>query len=497
MSSVSVFCIESRVEDNDNFYARFQLGPFDLDQGLTFANTLRRALLSELKGLAITSVVITGASHEYSTLPGVKETVLDILLNLKKVVFSTKSFVPTEGSGGRNFFNQEIYSCLKIEGPTKVYAKHLKLPPQIECVNPLQHIATLSYDGVLELRVTIAEGKNYIIHTPSGIKNPSSNTPSSKPKINLNKILSQNEILEKSKTELALLKKVEYHRENREKVDILLRRVKEEIKKNFFNIPATNVSNSSSPAPQGYLQNKTSLLGFSELKIQEKKAEPTHRYFDSQVDKILKEPQIKLLFDQLKSNNQKLNQKNLVKELVIDELFKTKKAQNLLIDSVFMPVEKVNFFIETPFEFTESQENVILDIWTNGSIHPRRAIQEAAKSLVGLFEPFQFFDKTTTSSPSKASVVRLLKKKSTNDFLSVFRESKETFDRAYAIGGTSPHSNFDIENFNFSEKVYIALKKENINTIDDLLMCIKKNKFLINKIRKLELSEITKKLKKK
>ena len=65
------------------FYGRFQLGPFNIGQGLTIATALRRTLLSELVGLAITAVTIKNASHEYSTLTGVRESVLDITLNLK------------------------------------------------------------------------------------------------------------------------------------------------------------------------------------------------------------------------------------------------------------------------------------------------------------------------------------------------------------------------------------------------------------------------------
>ena len=92
VEQVLLSCIESRIENNRSFYGRFQLGPFDLGQGLTVATALRRTLLSELTGIAITAVTIQGASHEYSTLHGVRESVLDILLNLKQIVFSRTEF---------------------------------------------------------------------------------------------------------------------------------------------------------------------------------------------------------------------------------------------------------------------------------------------------------------------------------------------------------------------------------------------------------------------
>ena len=86
MSQFLISCEESRIENNKSFYGRFYLGPFDSSQSVTIANTLRRTLLSELYGLAIVSVEIEGANHEYSSLPGVKDSVLDILLNLKEIV---------------------------------------------------------------------------------------------------------------------------------------------------------------------------------------------------------------------------------------------------------------------------------------------------------------------------------------------------------------------------------------------------------------------------
>ena len=148
-------CIESRVENHRSFYGRFQLGPFQVGQGITVANTLRRALLSELTGLAITSVKINGASHEYSTLKGVRESVLNILLNLKQIVL-TSDFQ----------FNESQIGYLHVQGPTIVKANDLKLPLGIHCVDPEQYIATLSYDGILKLKFVISMGQNYIIQTP-------------------------------------------------------------------------------------------------------------------------------------------------------------------------------------------------------------------------------------------------------------------------------------------------------------------------------------------
>ena len=114
MENFLLTCIESRIENNTTFYGRFQLGPFDGGQGLTIANALRRVLLSELSGLAIVAVDIQGVTHEYSYLKGIRESILDILLNLKQIVL-TSDFDCKE--------TQIAY--LNFQGPGKIKAKDL------------------------------------------------------------------------------------------------------------------------------------------------------------------------------------------------------------------------------------------------------------------------------------------------------------------------------------------------------------------------------------
>lgn len=151
LENLTLCCIESRIENNRNFYGRFQLGPFDLGQGLTVANALRRTLLSEISGLAIVAVEIEGARHEYSTLPGVRESVLDILLNLKQVVLTSRFQI-----------TQPQFAYLQVQGPGIIKAGDLKLPLSIQCVDPDQYLATLADDGVLNIKFYICQGKNYI-----------------------------------------------------------------------------------------------------------------------------------------------------------------------------------------------------------------------------------------------------------------------------------------------------------------------------------------------
>jgi DNA-directed RNA polymerase alpha subunit len=155
---ILVSCRESIMENKKSFYGRFYIGPLEVGQGITLANALRRALLSELNGLAITTVEIEGVSHEYSTLTGVRESVLDILLNLKQIVLKAKKSVKRA---------QTAY--IYCQGPGVIRATDIILPSYIQCVDPEQYIATLSSDGILKMKLIIRQGKNYLVQTPNAL----------------------------------------------------------------------------------------------------------------------------------------------------------------------------------------------------------------------------------------------------------------------------------------------------------------------------------------
>lgn len=139
-------CKECVLENPRSFYGSFSLGPFKNSQSLTIANALRRTLLTEISNIAITHVEIDGVFHEYSTLKGVRESVLDILLNFKQIVLKT-SFP----------FTKPIYGYLKVRGPGIVRVSDLKLPPHIQYVDPDQYIATLNENGDLSLKFLISD----------------------------------------------------------------------------------------------------------------------------------------------------------------------------------------------------------------------------------------------------------------------------------------------------------------------------------------------------
>jgi len=143
-----VECVESKVEKDYSQISRFVIEPLERGQGTTLGNALRRVLLSNLEGAAITAVRIAGVSHEFATVPGVREDVLDILLNMKKVVLKTYSSQPQIGR-------------LFIQGPATITAEQFELPSDVELVDPDQYIATLSPGSVLEMEFRVEKGKGY------------------------------------------------------------------------------------------------------------------------------------------------------------------------------------------------------------------------------------------------------------------------------------------------------------------------------------------------
>ena len=127
----------------------FTIEPLDRGFGYTFGNSLRRVLLSSLEGAAVTSVRIEGVAHEFSTIPGVKEDVTDIVLNLKEIVCRMHSDAA------------EIEVPLVATGPKEITAADIDLPSGVEILNPDTHLATLEKKTKLEIYLTVGHGRGY------------------------------------------------------------------------------------------------------------------------------------------------------------------------------------------------------------------------------------------------------------------------------------------------------------------------------------------------
>jgi DNA-directed RNA polymerase subunit alpha len=130
-------------------HAKVVMEPFERGYGHTLGNALRRVLLSSMVGYAPTEVTIAGVVHEYSSLDGVQEDVVDILLNLKGVVFKLHN-------------RDEVTLTLKKEGEGAVLASDIDLPHDVELINPNHVIAHLTPGGKLDMQVKVEKGRGYV-----------------------------------------------------------------------------------------------------------------------------------------------------------------------------------------------------------------------------------------------------------------------------------------------------------------------------------------------
>lgn len=464
LTNFFISCKESRIENNKSFYGCFHLGPFEPGQSITIGNALRRTLLSELKGLAITAVEIDGALHEYSNILGVKDSVLDILLNLKEIVlrktknfntFNTLGCTFRAGRKGRidgsrtmlsasSFIDEreeqeKSFAYLKVRGPGVVRASDIRLPSNIQCVDPNQYIATLTEDGYLNIKIIIEEGQKFIHDMPANFYNPEAlflynnklkNTLIS----NINKLIYWSGAVpySSSQTRSPLFRYTGSGRSLAPDGHTFAGILSKEVRKSYNYKEPKRVTLS----PNSLLLNKKviPLRAFAPREGTQNISRPLRGPLET--SNILSGHKIKTIIDS-----------NIFRRLCAQRLFLLKK--NLLkIDAIFNPVTKVNYIIEihenerissnfaninnletsldilstTPFkdiEFFKKGKNknflntvskldlktrkkedrskligvvkhkIILEIWTNGSIHPRQALQNALNNLVNVFIKLQ------------------------------------------------------------------------------------------------------------
>ena len=140
-------------EANDSRYGCFVVEPLERGYGITLGNSLRRILLSSLPGAAVSNVKIEGVLHEFSTIPGVKEDVTEIILNLKNLAIKNNSDSPEPKT-----------AYIEFTGEGEVKASDIRVDADIEILNPDLHIATLSggADSKLFIEITITKGRGYV-----------------------------------------------------------------------------------------------------------------------------------------------------------------------------------------------------------------------------------------------------------------------------------------------------------------------------------------------
>ena len=149
-------CIES---PEDESYGKYIVEPLERGYGTTLGNSLRRVLLSSLPGTAVTTVKIAGIQHEFSTIPGIKEDVTEIILNIKRIV-------------ARLHAQRTKTVYIEASGECVVTAGDIKPDGEVEILNPDLHIATLSHDASLSMELTIDHGRGYMSADRNKLQQP-------------------------------------------------------------------------------------------------------------------------------------------------------------------------------------------------------------------------------------------------------------------------------------------------------------------------------------
>jgi DNA-directed RNA polymerase alpha subunit len=426
MNKLFISCKESRIENNRSFYGCFYIGPFDEVQSLTIANALRRTLLSDCTGLGITSVTIENANHEYATLPGVRESVLDIILNLKEIVLkkTANACTPPFGTGigarhwstyknkgissiyeqvGTSYF-RPVIGYLKVKGPGVVRSKDLRLPAFVQCVDPNQYIATLADDGFLCMKFVIMEGKGYLIQKndtfvdstlvnkrrellnqlkeltqktlplPSENKGNSLSSPLKRETIEESKAINPNTTVPSQS--LGFVSPLEIQAQQRENFKL------KKLKKSAL-LQKSSIFDSSDK--QNLFMNATPLnidTVFNPVTKVNYIIEANDNYLvDSLHKKTTFIDEISSLLESskyLKTNFPFLN--NVISSETINE----KEITNI-IDT--LSTSEFNFLANFlhPLKRESTPHTILLEIWTNGSLHPRDALSIGLNNLTSVF----------------------------------------------------------------------------------------------------------------
>ena len=531
MKDFEIRCDKSRLEKNNILYGKFSLGPFLPGQGTTLGNALRRSLLSELSGLAITAFEIVGVMQEFSTLPGLRESVLDLSLNLKQVVLTGTLPCSTTPIG-----------FLNVRGPAKIKATDLKLPSGIYCASPEQYIATLDSTGTLNLKFIVSVGKGHSTQPYALYRSLS--------KIKLKPIDSLNSVGKSAHNESetfsdpsfdllhsASSKGIRPHNFEALSKGATSQRSTDKKSINSFNkIESPNLEIKPSDSKNNNRQ-LSPLQGGSSINFINNSNLADFKGQEAQAS--LELPQRGIIANNMDNRNNIISEYISIQKQIFQRV---NPHQVLSIDAVFTPVFKVNFSIKMNDRFETARENIVLEIWTNGSIHPKRALEEATLSLTQNFQallqniqqassfykglrywnslqPLNSYgqaiklpnsvDKADLSSENSLNSSQHPRYPSsfTPPGLAEWSESKEVapmsvkknIDKNYDLLSTEKVKalyNLDVGNLNFSLQTFIQLKKAKINNLSQLLnnFILKDKKVLFNEKTVFEIKHVFKKL---
>ena len=152
MINVSIKCLTSKKLNSGKYYGHFLIDQLKSGQGITIGNQLRRVLLNDIGGIAISGIRVKDKTHEFSTLPGVREDILEILLNLKGVIC-------------KSTIENSQFGRLKIQGPAIITAGLIEVPSNLQIINPNHYIATIFTSDVIEFKFKFEYGIGYKLIT--------------------------------------------------------------------------------------------------------------------------------------------------------------------------------------------------------------------------------------------------------------------------------------------------------------------------------------------
>jgi DNA-directed RNA polymerase subunit alpha len=159
-------CIETYIDKDQNHYGCFLIEPLETGQGITVGNALRRTLLSDLSGFAIVGVRINNVKHEFSNIEGLREDILEVLLNLKEIVFKYYHY------SSKEINSPKFTGFLNVRGPIILTAGMFNLPKDsLRIINPNQYIGTIVDNSEFYMEIDIENGKGYRLTEETRKKN--------------------------------------------------------------------------------------------------------------------------------------------------------------------------------------------------------------------------------------------------------------------------------------------------------------------------------------
>lgn len=469
LNNKNFYCISSRVEKSGQLYGCFKIGPFHGHQSLTFANLLRRTLLSDKSRCIFEAIQIYGVEHEFSSLVGIRESVIDIILNLEKIVFQMNKPI-----------TKPQVAIISFHGPGILRAQHIHLPTNIKCIIPSQYIATAEIDGQLQIKLFFTP--NWYNFQQLLQKNIFKNEEKIFQKIRYPKFqYKKNTIQFKTKFSFLLneLKPITINL----KYSTLLRYLpllKNQFpiklyKNNKINFNAITAIARFRQKPNSQYKKNPWIQNIKEnfLFIQTSLSaiEKVHYTIQSNT-KVIKETLTKLPHQYSPSQknikkiqNYKMQLKNQLSLNKTNKSFKKASNQSHIIE------------FNKPFLSTNNEEFILFELWTDGSIHPQKAIGKAINEILLELFPYSLY----IHKNQKIHLLSIENNKSVKLFDQRYQIQNKSFNiQRKNITNSSKKQffekflNLDISNFYLDLETYIYLKEKKIYRILDFLNFFKK-----------------------